>query len=392
MDIKEDVQFKNDLLSLSLKIEERKIHITNEETTKQALIIPFMQVLGYDTSNPLEVQPEFVASWGEKKDQRVDFAIFKNKEPIIFIEAKPVNENLVKYDAQLAQYFNAFSDTKFGILTNGEEYRFFTDIQKQNVMDKTPFLIVNLSNLKESDFNNLLKFKKENYDKESLCNIAQELHYTTAITETFMELLKKPSPEFIRFLIGNTMPEKRITDKLLEKMNPIVNKAISNSILEFTKHGIEDLQNIDQKVLSPIMKEDKKTTAIGAIKDDIKLSQPDLSKTIETSGEELGAFEIVKAILLKSGRDISKLNSKDTINYFSINNRVTTGWFLRIILRGNKKSINVRIDTPNIESLTKGFQIKNYPPAGVTDITINSIDDLKKLDKLVITCFDEVNK
>jgi hypothetical protein len=63
-----------------------------------------------------------------------------------------------------------------------------------------------------------------------------------------------------------------------------------------------------------------------------------------------------------------------------------------IILRDNKKGFDVRIDTPNIDTLTKGFQIKNYPPAGVINIVINSVDDLKKLDKLIITCFDEVNK
>jgi hypothetical protein len=159
------LQFKNDLETLSLKIREKKVNVNNEQTTKTALIIPFIQLLGYDISEPLEVQPEFGAPWGEKKDQRVDFAILKNGKPIIFIEAKPVNVDLVKYDAQLAQYFNAYNETKFGIVTNGEEYRFFTDTQKPNVMDKTPFLTVNISKLKESDFKHLLRFKKENYNK-----------------------------------------------------------------------------------------------------------------------------------------------------------------------------------------------------------------------------------
>jgi hypothetical protein len=392
MDLKEDLQFQKDLETLSLKIQERKIHITNEETTKQALIIPFLQVLGYDTSNPLEVQQEFLSAWGKKIDQRVDFAILKDKEPIIFTEAKPVNENLVKYDAQLAQYFNAYSDTKFGIVTNGEEYRFFTDTQKTNVMDKTPFLTVNFSNLKESDYKNLLKFKKENYDKDSLCSIAEDLYNFTAINTLFKNLLINPTEPFIRFLIKAAIPEKVITTNVLEKMNPIVKQAISNSILEMTRQGIEDQQKEGQNIQQQKIPETKKQKVAQVQPSEVKPVQTYVEKPIEISDEEMKAFELVKSILQKAGRDISVLRPKDTMSYFSINNRDTHGWFLRLFLKETMRSINVNIDTPNIESLTKGFEIKKYPNSGVTNIIINSIDDLKKLDKLIITCFDEVNK
>ncbi|MEH7495666.1 type I restriction endonuclease, partial [Neobacillus niacini] len=71
------MEFKNDMQKLSLQVLERKHHVTNEEMTKQALIIPFIQKLGYDVFNPLEVRPEFTADFGIKKGEKVDYAIFK---------------------------------------------------------------------------------------------------------------------------------------------------------------------------------------------------------------------------------------------------------------------------------------------------------------------------
>jgi predicted type IV restriction endonuclease len=386
MEKKEDTDFRKKIDLLSEKIKEQKILITNEETTKTAFIVPFIQMLGYDTTNPLEVQPEFVAAWGEKKDQRVDFAIFKNKLPIIFIEAKSVNEKFVKFDAQLAQYFNAYSDTKFGVLTNGEEYRFFSDTQKENVMDKIPFLVVNFSNLKETDYRNLLKFKKENYDQKSLRNIAEDLHYETAITEKFKDLIKNPSNDFIELLFWSAIPDHKISPKIREKLPSIVKQAIENAFVEMARQWLEDRpKKMDDTPL-------KKIAQIKTEKNDHPIFQEDSVKFVETTDEELKAFELVKTILSKAGRDITGVLYKDNIDYLSINNRITTKWFLRLFLKESAKSIDVSIDIPDIESLTKGFGIKKYTPAKVTKIFIQSIEDLEKLNNLIIVCFDRVNK
>ena len=115
--------FKDDIQKLSVQVKERKEYITNEEMTKQALIIPFIQILGFDVFNPIEIRPEYSADFGIKKGEKVDYALFKENEPIIFIEAKSVNENLNNHDAQLARYFNSTKEVKLAILTNGVEYK-----------------------------------------------------------------------------------------------------------------------------------------------------------------------------------------------------------------------------------------------------------------------------
>ncbi|MCM3732663.1 hypothetical protein M3196_13405 [Fictibacillus nanhaiensis] len=68
------MDFKQELEKLSLQLIERKSHIINEESTKQALIIPFIQKLGFDVFNPLEVEPEYVSDFGIKKGEKVDYA------------------------------------------------------------------------------------------------------------------------------------------------------------------------------------------------------------------------------------------------------------------------------------------------------------------------------
>ena len=392
MVLKEDIQFRKDLESLALQIKEKKSLISNEQETKQFLIIPFIQILGYDISNPGEVKLEFPADIEPKKGEKIDFALLKENKPIIFIEAKPVNVPVDNFEPQLRRYFNAYHETKFGVITNGEEYRFFSDTQNLNVMDNIPFLTVNFSNLKESDFKNLLKFKKENYDEKSLCNIAEDLHYITAITEKFKELLKKPSDEFIELLFKSAIRDQRLSPKLREKLPPLVKIAIQNSISEMTRQVIEDQQKEAQNIQQQKIPEIKQQKVAQVQPSEVKPVQTYVEKPIEISDEEMKAFELVKSILQKAGRDISGLRPKNTMSYFSINNRDTRGWFLRLFLKERMKSINVKIDTPNIESLTKEFEIKKYPNSGVTNIIINSIDDLKKLDKLIITCFDEVNK
>lgn len=115
-------------------------NLATEEATKTALIMPFFSLLGYDVFNPMEFIPEFVADVGTKKGEKVDYAIMNEGKPVILIEAKGVDDDLTKHDAQLFRYFTV-TDAKFAILTNGIVYKFFTDLEEPNKMDEKPFLL-----------------------------------------------------------------------------------------------------------------------------------------------------------------------------------------------------------------------------------------------------------
>ena len=111
-----------------------KDSLQTEEAAKNALIMPFINALGYDVFNPLEVVPEYIADSRLKKDEKVDYAIMKEGKPIILIECKKVENDkldIKKHAGQLFKYFTA-SKAKFIILTNGIVYKFFSDIEEIN--------------------------------------------------------------------------------------------------------------------------------------------------------------------------------------------------------------------------------------------------------------------
>ena len=52
---------KDAIKNLSERIEKTKSIIQTEEATKNAYIMPFLQLLGYDVFNPLEIVPDIPA-------------------------------------------------------------------------------------------------------------------------------------------------------------------------------------------------------------------------------------------------------------------------------------------------------------------------------------------
>ena len=85
------MDFPNELNEFAAKISKLKDNISTEEATKTSLVLPFFQLLGYDIFNPLEFVPEYTADTGTKKGEKVDYAIMKNREPIVIVEVKPVS-------------------------------------------------------------------------------------------------------------------------------------------------------------------------------------------------------------------------------------------------------------------------------------------------------------
>ena len=215
-------KFGEELKKLGKRVEKIKASISTEEATKTSLVMPFFQILGFDIFDPTEFVPEFTADVGIKKGEKVDYAIMLDNQPVILIEAKSINEQLTKHDSQLFRYFGT-TTSKFGILTNGEEYKFFTDLEEQNKMDVTPFLIVNISNIKDSQIPEIAKFHKENFDIENIISTASELKYLNNLKIFLNDQMNTPSDEFIKYLVGEIYEGVK-TKTTLDKFKPIIKK------------------------------------------------------------------------------------------------------------------------------------------------------------------------
>lgn len=368
--------FENELKILSNQIMERKQVITNEEMTKQSLIIPFLQLLGYDVFNPLEVKPEYDADFGFKKGEKVDYAIFRNDEPIIFIEAKAVNEKLTIHNGQLARYFNATPSVKVAILTNGIEYQFFTDLTEANIMDRKPFYTFNIESFNEIDIENIERFRKEKYEPKSILTLAEDLVYLSNLNATLKDLFTNPSDDFLRFLIKD-FSSNRVTTSVIERFRPIVKKAINSALLEIIREGLTETASTTETKM-------KSVQAVSNVKESKKLG-------IITIEDEIRGYELIRGILDKAHRDISQVKYKDTVNYFNIYVETISKWFVRLKVERGNKYVITKLPTEICADLCPGFLVEDAPKVfGVSRVKIVSIDQIKQLDRLIVRCYDQI--
>ncbi|MDA3052253.1 type I restriction endonuclease [Campylobacter sp. JMF_01 NE2] len=236
MDLKEQIKI------IGANVAKLKDSIQTEEATKTAFIMPFIQALGYNVFNPLEVIPEFTADIGIKQGEKVDYAIFKDEKLILLIECKKIGAELnLNNESQLLRYFHV-SNAKFAILTNGESYKFYSDIEQENKMDTTPFLSFNITKIKENQILELRKFCKENFDFDKILDTATTLKYSNSIREAIKTELSEPSDEFLAVFIKRAY-NGRITKKVLEQFNSIVKYSlkqfIDDSITERLQNAIK---------------------------------------------------------------------------------------------------------------------------------------------------------
>lgn len=231
--------FEDELKDFTKTIPDKLEHIDSEETSKIALITPFLRLMGYDTTNPAEVKAEYTADVGTKQGEKVDFAILENGEPLIFIECKSATNELTNDNiSQLFRYFS-ITDIQIGILTNGVEYKFFTTGEDNNRMDEKPFLDIDLLNLTKKDIKELEKFKKSNFDIDEVVSRADNLKYRNLIKKTLLSEFEEPSEDFIK-AIGQQVYEGRLTPNIKERFGNIISVAITEIINEKVNKTLSD--------------------------------------------------------------------------------------------------------------------------------------------------------
>jgi predicted type IV restriction endonuclease len=322
------MDFKDHIRQLGERTGKLKDQIATEEATKNAFIMPFIQCLGYDVFNPIEVVPEFIADIGVKKGEKVDYAIFKDGLPTILIECKHWAQKLEIHDNQLIRYFNV-TKAKFAILTNGLRYKFYTDLVEINMLDEKPFLEIDMLDIKDLHVEELKKFHKSYFDVNNILSSASELKFTGEIKAILTNELKSPTEEFVKYFAQRVYP-KKITANVLFQFSDLVKKSVHQVISDM----------ITDRLKSAIDKEKSDQEASQLVENTVILEQ-EKEKLVETTADEIEAFFIVKSIL-RTLVDASRITYRDAQSYFAImlddNNRKA---ICRIYLNANKKSIGV---------------------------------------------------
>lgn len=323
------MDFIDRLKQYSKRVESLKDNIQTEEATKTSLIMPFFSLLGYDVFNPDEFIPEFTADVGIKKGEKVDYAILQEGKPVILIEAKWIGEKLEKHDSQLFRYF-ATCNAKFAILTNGQYYRFYTDLEEPNKMDETPFLDINLLDLKETQVTELKKFCKENFNEAEIFDAASELKYTYEFRKKFSDELQDPSDDLVRFFL-NPVYDGLKTANVIDHFRPVLKKALNGYISELMNDRIKSALNNEENQRAADTPSEPSNEVVPSSEEKSPASK------IVTTEEEQEAYFIVKN-LLKEFIPASDITYKDTESYFNIlykNN--SWKWICRLKLSESRK-------------------------------------------------------
>ena len=341
------MEFIESLKQFSERVTMLKDTISTEESTKMSLVVPLFQLLGYDVFNPSEFCPEYIADVGIKKGEKVDYAILEDGQPTILIECKSCSDQLDKHSSQLFRYFGT-SSAKFGILTNGIIYRFYTDLEESNKMDLVPFLEINMLQLKHSSVNELKKFCKDNFDKDKIFSTAEEVKYSSLIKGVLLKEFESPSDDFVRFILTDIYDGQK-NQRVIEKFAPVVKRAFSALVNEIVNSKISSALSADSE-------EDAEENV--NVEEEIPVSK------IVTTEEEIEGFYIIRG-LLAGIVPVEDIVYRDTESYFGIlytnNNRKP---ICRLNLDTKNKQLlipdeNKKFDRIYIQSLNDIYQYRD---------------------------------
>lgn len=332
---------------LAEKAEQQVPRIQTEEATKLALINPFIrEVLGYDTTDLSEVVPEYTADVGVKKGEKVDYAILRDGVPLILIEAKKAGSHLHEEEpSQLYRYFTTTSSAQFGIYTDGVKYLFYSDLEKVNIMDQRPFLILDLLDPDPASVEEVARFVKSEFNPDEIRASATDLKYARAIKSELQQEVTNPSEEFVKFLMSRVYSGVKTKPKV-DQFTAIIRRA-ARQLIRDELRGTLNTALAQEDPTAEVDPSDATSTP-GAPEDDII-----------TTEAELNGLYAVKAIL------------HDSVEPH------------RVTLRDSKRACTIMLDENQRKPICRFWFDRKQKYLGV-------FDENKKETRLPIDSVDEI--
>jgi predicted type IV restriction endonuclease len=356
------MDFTDQVKALAARMPNLLDSILTEEATKQYLIIPFIQALGYDVFDPREVFPEFDANVGASKKYKLDYAILQEGKPIILIECKWRGDTLTEGYSQLFHYFSA-TNARIGVLTNGIIYRFYADLDKPNKMDDKPFLEIDMLSLKEPLVDELKKITKSAFNLEEMVSAATELKYVGGILGILTEQLSSPSEDLTKFFFSQSCPGKVFSPTAKAQFADYTKRALKQFIRDQLSHILDASGFTGSASL---------TVEPTPVIDSSSLSDDSEPKIITTE-EELEGYHIVKSIL-REAIEPNRVAYRDVQSYFGI------------LLDNNNRKPICRLHFNNLSAKKLGLFGQGGDDKQEEKIAIDNLNDIYKYaDRLKAT-------
>jgi predicted type IV restriction endonuclease len=380
--------FEDDFARYIDQLKLRLPHIRGEEATKQSLVIPLFHVLGYDVWNPLEVQPEYGADFnkGPKKGQieKVDYALKINGEPVVFVECKAAEVALDTHDGQLARYFNATPSVRVGILTNGVRIKVFTDLQQPNVMDEKPWMDFDLRSAKQAEIDALKKFRKTEFTADQIVGLAEEMVYYNVLVPFIASQLRDPGEKLVRLVAEEIPSIKRIDKKVVDRLTPILRKAIQSAILD---HVARSFGAPTQSEPTPVVTAPTHAETTGGAAGDSGAGT-DSRDGILTTAAELEVHSLVSKMIKEKFPD-AVVQYRDAKSYFTIMQKNLRKWFIRLGIEKAPYWISFRHIKPEAARvLCPGIEVVDGGQLGDAEVAIKGAADVLPLKRLILASYE----
>jgi predicted type IV restriction endonuclease len=387
-----------------------------EEATKQALVLPLIESLGWDIWNPEEVQPEFEADTTVKKGgqkEKVDYALLVGSLPRIFIEVKSIDENLDGHQGQLKRYFNSHPSVSLGILTNGMEYRFFSDTHEQNIQDDEPFYISKFDSV-DQGLDVLARFQKDVFSPEAIRDFATELTHKANIIEFLNGLIdvrnSELSEEFVRWILKEgKICSTVVTAKVVDKFEPIIKDALQHVIKRIVRRSIAAMElgvsisesDESKEKIDPIELLETEIDTTESLEEETEVGDVEQKKA--RMEEELKCFAIIKELFDNSEfvnqkiynpstreREELSLSYRETQNYFNIYFNKPSWWNLRIYLSPRTCWLGIDVEKEVAEqTIPNEFERLNPTALAEVRVKIENHEDIRKLSNVILASFSK---
>ena len=240
----------------------------NESKTRDYLIEPFFNMLGYDKME--HYSHEFSLRFSKGHVKKIDMVVSLNgRKPIMLVECKKANSKLTdNHQKQRSEYYENHKESKLGILTNGVVYEFYAvkwnDSKK---LSNTPFLVFDLRDFNRADLEDIACFHLQLFNIKNILEISEEKYFLDDFNIALTKTLHPVGNDLIKLVYQN-MGGKRTTEKINKRINSLINSV--------------SLQNSIEKVKV--------------------LEGKQSSSGIYTTSEELKAYQIIKTILVMNPR------------------------------------------------------------------------------------------